>query len=1065
MSTPSETYIKAIEADYRNGNATELTYRNALEAFMESLGHGIAASSEPKHIQCGAPDFVIEKGKVPLGYVETKDLGLDLDKVEKSDQMKRYLKALSNLILTDYLEFRWYVNGERKMVLRIADVEKNGHFSATHSTGAMLETLLRDFYATVAPTVTTPKELAVRLAGVTHFIRDQIIAALNSGDPDLQKTLNQQYAAFVDLLLPELKPEEFADLYAQAITYGLFAAKLSAPSGTVFTFEDAYKYLQGNPFLRKLFMDVNEQIDEMAIIQPYLKDIVSLLNRADFASILADFGHRTRTEDPVVHFYETFLATYDPKLREKRGVYYTPEPVVQFIVRSVDELLKTRFDKPWGLADDSVKVLDPASGTGTFLYYVIQQIHDELVNKRHQGGQWPEKSKEMLKRIFGFELLLAPYVVSHLKLGLELGQLGAPLQGKDERVHIYLTNTLEQGIERAEMLAGLGLNIAQESNEAAKVKKADDIMVVLGNPPYSGNSANASRDKNGKFNFIGKLLNDYYFVDGAPLGERNPKWLQDDYVKFIRFGEWRIDKTGHGILAFITNHGYLDNPTFRGMRQHLMNTFDEIYVLDLHGNSKKKEIAPEGVRDENVFDIQQGVAIFIGIKNLEKARPVESHQIRYAEIWGSRIDKYEELVKNNINSLEWINLQPDKPFYLFSPQTIMLRSEYQKWPKITDIFPINILGFQTHRDSFAVDYEYAKIINRFSEMRESQLSDDEFRRKYDLNENKNWNLGNARKLLRGENDWRKYITKCAYRPFDDRFVFLNEIASDRPRNELVQNVSKAPNLCLLSSRQQANIGYRHCWVTDKPANDCVISTTSREANQVFPLYLYTTPEQTRGTLFAQSETTRRPNLAPEFISEFSRKLGLGFLPDGQGDLKTTFGPEDIFYYTYAVFHSPTYRSRYAEFLKIDFPRLPLTSDKALFARLVPLGKELVELHLLKSPTVENFVTSYPVRGENKVEKVALTLALSQEMGEGKKEEGVTGNVWINKEQYFGGVPEEVWNFKIGGYQVCEKWLKDRKGRTLSGEEISHYQRVVVALKETIRLMGEIDQAIPKWPIE
>ena len=471
MKTPVQQYIEKIEADYRRGNATEYTYRGSLELLIEALGgRGVDASNDPKHIACGAPDFIVERGKVPLGYVETKDIGADLDKIEKTDQMKRYLKALNNLILTDYLEFRWYVNGECKLKLRLAEFGKNGKLTSHPQAQAALEQMFTDFFATEAPTVSTPKELAERLAGVTHFIRDQIIAALESGDPELKQALEKQYKSFVDLLLPAITPAEFADLYAQAMTYGLFAAKLSAPEGVAFTFEDAYKYLRGNPFLRRLFLDVNEQLDEIEIIRPYLKDIVSLLNRADFGSILADFGRRTRTEDPVVHFYETFLATYDPKLRESRGVYYTPEPVVQFIVRAVDDLLKTRFGKSWGLADESVKVLDPATGTGTFLYYVIQQIHEEVVGKRQQAGQWPAASKQLLGRIFGFELLIAPYVVSHLKLGLLLKDLGAPLEGKGERLHVYMTNTLEEGVTRAEQLAGLGLNIAQESSDAAVVK-------------------------------------------------------------------------------------------------------------------------------------------------------------------------------------------------------------------------------------------------------------------------------------------------------------------------------------------------------------------------------------------------------------------------------------------------------------------------------------------------------------------------------------------------------------------------------------------------------------------
>lgn len=1012
MKTPVQEYIKKIEEDYKRGNATEYTYRGSLELLMEALGgRGVDASNDPKHISCGAPDFIVERRKVPLGYVETKDVGVDLDKIEKTEQMKRYLMALNNLILTDYLEFRWYTNGEFRRKVRLAEINNKGKLLSNAQDQTELEQLFSDFFATETPTVSTAKELAERLAGVTHFIRDQIIAVLESGDAELKQSLEQQYKAFVDLLLPTIKSAEFADLYAQAITYGLFAAKLSAPENAPFNFEDAYKYLRGNPFLRRLFMNVNEQLDELVIIQPYLKDIVSLLNRANFHSILADFGRRTRTEDPVVHFYETFLATYDPKLRQSRGVYYTPEPVVKFIVRAVDDLLKTRFGKSWGLADESVKVLDPATGTGTFLYYVIQQIHEEVVETRHQAGQWPMVSKQLLERIFGFELLIAPYVVCHLKLGLLLKDLDAPLEGKNERLHIYMTNALEEGVARADQLAGLGLNIAQESSDAAVVKRADDIMVVLGNPPYSGHSANSSKNADGSLNFIGRLLNEYYFVDGAPLGERNPKWLQDDYVKFIRYGEWRINKTGYGILAMITNHGYLDNPTFRGMRQHLINTFDEIYVMDLHGNAKKKELAPDGSKDENVFDIQQGVAIILAIKKpCSKDLPVI---VRHTDLWGLRQEKYSILQERSLKNLLWAELQPNAPYYLFIEQNIGLQNEYNNFWKISDLFPINNVGIVTGQDAKTIGFTKEKT------------------------ETLSINL----------NIPRKNVTKIFYRPFDQRYIVYDKKAVTRTRYEIMRHMLDANNLGLIIPRRVETIGaWQHILCSDTLIEHVCVSL--KTIDSILPLYIYTTPQETAGTLFAQTETTRQPNISPEFIKEFSAKLGLQFIPDGEGDLQTTFGPEDVFYYAYAIFHSPTYRERYIEFLKIDFPRLPLTSDPVLFAKLVQLGKQLVDLHLLRNPKLDEFLTSYPVTGDNKVEKLQYA----------------NGNVYINTQQYFGGVPEEVWNFKIGGYQVCEKWLKDRKGRSLSGEDISHYQRVVVALHHTIRLMVEIDDTISEWPI-
>jgi len=926
MPTAFDTYISKIEADFRGGKATEYTYRSSLEGFMEALGRGIDASSDPKHIDCGAPDFIVEKGKVPLGYVETKDVGVDLDKVEKSEQIRRYRKALHNLILTDYIEFRWYVNGTKKRTLKAAEIAKNNRLLVTPQSGANLEGLFNDFYASEVPTVNSPKELASRLAGVTHFIRDQIIAALTSGDAALQKALERRYKAFCELLLPALKPEEFADLYAQAMTYGLFAAKLSAPENEKFTLTGAYQFLFGNKFLRRLFSDVSEELDEIDIIRPYLQDIVSLLNRADFHSILADFGKRTRTEDPVVHFYETFLAAYDPKLRKSRGVYYTPEPVVQFIVRAVDELLKTRFDKPWGLADASVKVLDPAAGTGTFLYYVIQQIHEEVVVNRKQAGQWPQKSKELLKRIFGFELLIAPYVVSHLKLGLLLKELGAPLEGGSERLQVYLTNTLEKGVARAEQLAGLGSYIAEESNEAARVKKMGDIMVVLGNPPYSYESIN-------KGEWISNLVQDYYKVDGASLGEANPRGLQDDYVKFIRFGEWRISQTGHGILAFITNHGYIDNPTFRGMRQHLMKTFDEIYILDLHGNSKKKEKTPGGGKDENVFDIQQGVAIILAIKNPvgvdlrvdhRTGTQVSSYStMRHGNLWGLRDRKYATLRDCRINEINWKELKPVKPFYLFTPQNLEILPEYEYGWKINDIFPINSVGLYTARDHFTVQETANNVSNIIKDF--ITLPIGEARIKYRLGkDSRDWKIEYAQKDLKASNLNPNNIVPISYRPFDTRFTYYTGKSKGfhcMPRGEVMRHLFSGENIAFVSLRRQRVLDEWNFVFIGKFVTDKSIISSLDNAN-VFPLYLYTTPEDTAGTLFAQSETTRQPNLAPEFIKEFSQKLGLQFIPHGQGDLKTTFGPEDVFYYAYAVLHSPTYRSRYAEFLKIDFPRLP-----------------------------------------------------------------------------------------------------------------------------------------------
>ncbi len=627
----TSAYLKAIEKALAAGNATEHTHRPALKSFIEQLADGITATNEPKRVRCGAPDYIVTRGETPLGYIEAKDVGKPLDREEKSDQMGRYLESLDNLLLTDYLEFRWYVRGEHVQTARVGTYDEGKERVRVEPEGAdEVEKLLKDFLTEVIPVINSPKELAERMARVARLIRETINRAFKTeGAGGL---LHQQIKGFREVLIHDLTEEQFADMYAQTICYGLFAARVNHRGTETFSRRNAAHELpRTNPFLRKLFQHVaGPDLDD----EPHawaVDGLADLLNRTNIAAILKDFGRSTRREDPVVHFYETFLAAYDPKMREARGVYYTPEPVVSYIVRSVDHILKTDFKLPDGLADASkikvkdakgkvvgethkVLLLDPATGTGTFLYGVINHIFETF--KRNQGMWSAYVSEHLLPRVFGFELLMAPYAVAHMKLGLQLAETGYDFQ-KDERLRVYLTNTLEEAHEVSRMPLFTQW-LAAEANEASRVKQEAPVMVVLGNPPYSGHSANTglwiANLLRGHDTMTGKETGNYFEVDGQPLGERNPKWLNDDYVKFIRFAQWRIEQTGYGVLAFITNHGYLDNPTFRGMRQSLMETFDDIYVLNLHGNSKKKERAPDGSKDENVFDIQQGTAICLMVK-------------------------------------------------------------------------------------------------------------------------------------------------------------------------------------------------------------------------------------------------------------------------------------------------------------------------------------------------------------------------------------------------------------------------------------------------------------------
>lgn len=594
-------YLKKVEKELARGNATEHTHRPALKSLIESLREEIEVTNEPKRIECGAPDLIVTASPRTVGYIECKDIGKSLDEAEKTDQLVRYRESLPNFILTDYLEFRWFVDGDLKATERIGKADRNGKIKSEPAGIEAVQKMLSDFLSHRIPSVGTPKELASRMARLAQMIRDSIIKTFETEKES--GALHSQFKAFEKTLIPGLKPESFADMYAQSIAYGLFAACTNHKGPKLFTRQSAWEDLpKTNPFLRKTFNHIaGPDLDER--VTWLVDDLAQLLEDANMSEVLKNLGKQAQEKDPVIYFYEDFLKAYDPKMREMRGVYYTPQPVVSYIVRSLDHILKTQFSRSEGLSDPKVLVLDPATGTGSFLYSVIQMIY-ETVSTKGQKGTWDGYvSERLLPRLFGFELLMAPYSVAHLKLGLQLRDLKYEFQ-KEQRLGIFLTNTLEEAIKKSETL--FESFIVEEANQASKIKSELPIMVVLGNPPYSGISAN-------KGEWISKLIDDYFVVDGKPLGERKT-WLQDDYVKFIRFGQWRIEKTGSGILAFITNHGYLDNPTFRGMRQSLMKTFDEIYILDLHGNAKKKEVCPDGSKDENVFDIQQGVAIAIMIK-------------------------------------------------------------------------------------------------------------------------------------------------------------------------------------------------------------------------------------------------------------------------------------------------------------------------------------------------------------------------------------------------------------------------------------------------------------------
>jgi predicted helicase len=1054
-----QVYFQEVNQVYQGQNATEHSYRPALKKLMESLDSGIQAINEPKRIACGAPDFLVKNGVLDVGYMEAKDISVSLKKVEKTAQMVRYF-SLGNLILTDYLEFRWYIQGELKLTASLGTIDKNKKIKIDKEGIQAVDQILRQFLLAKVPQITTPKYLAKCMADLAQLMRDAIKTALN--DVDKGGTLREQLESFQRVLIKDLTVEQFADMYAQTICYGLFAARCNTDNPQTFSRETAaFKLPKTNPFLRSIFGQIaGPDLDDR--ISWAVDNLANILQQTEMAEILKDFGKRTRREDPVVHFYETFLAEYDPKMRESRGVYYTPEPVVDYIVKSVDYILKHKFNISKGLADSKkikipnpkgegtiethqVLILDPAVGTGTFMHSVIDFIYDKFKNQR---GMWSSYvRKHLLPRLFGFELLMAPYTVAHMKLGLQLQELGYDFSS-DERLRIYLTNTLQEAFQ-IPAADGFMNRIRDEAEAAKDIKQDVPVMVILGNPPYSYESINTDP-------WIVGLVRDYYQVDGKPLGERNPKGLLDDYVKFIRFAQHRVSETGYGIVALITNHGYLDNPTFRGMRQNLMQTFDEIYVLDLHGNSKKKEVCPDGSPDKNVFDIQQGVAISIFIKYENSQQKLAT--VYHADLWGMREvyenkelvgGKYHWLAENDISSTEWTEIKPQPGFNTFKINDDILCNEYNKFWKITNILIVNNDGIVTARDDLTIKFTQKDVLDTINKF--VSLSIEDARKIFDLGEDtRDWKITLAQKDLKESGLLKTNIIPIYYRPFDYRYTYYTGKTKGfhcTPRGEVMQHMIINDNLGLAVGRQGLAVNDPEWSLVTSLKNIIDKNVFRRGGICFFPLYLYPTNTP---TLFDSPPTNapggRKPNLSPEFITELSQKLDLEFISDGKGNKTKTFGPEDIFNYIYAIFHSPNYRQRYAEFLKIDFPRVPLTANAALFWELVIKGDKLVKYHLMKETGTE--ISTYPIPGSDIVEQVKYHENHQQ--------------IWINSQQYFDQVPQQIWNFYIGGYQVCQKWLKDRKGRQLNFDDINHYQNIISIISETIKIMENIDQIIENY---
>ena len=768
---PVTAYVNDLRNMYGSGQATEHSYRSTLESLLRAFDESVQVINEPRHLDFGAPDLVLQLAGQPIGYVECKDVRVALDAVENSEQLIRYRKACDNLILTNYREFRWYRGGDPdRQAVTIARLTPGG-LRAQRGQYGRLSALLERFQRASPADITSPEDLARVMADLTREIADLISETLNT--PNLRSFLHKHKHDLEVELLPELDNGEFADMYAQTLAYALFAARMELQHlpARDFTLARAFADMpRTNRFLHREFGQIFQELERE--VKWAVEQLTTRLANTQISEVMRDFRSGTRQRDAIVHFYEDFLATHDPVLREQRGVYFTPEPVVGYIVRSVDSILRSRFNRSDGLASSDVHILDPATGTGSFLLAVVEQIYETM---RGQRGIWPDYvRRQLLPRLHGFELLMAPYTLAHMRLGLFLDSTDCHI-GEDERLNILLTNALVPGRKiQSELWEN---HIVAEANAAAEVKNDKPIMVVLGNPPYSVNSAN-------KGDWITELLSVYRVVDGKPLGERKTT-LSDDYVKFIRFGQWRIEQNGEGVLAFITNHAWLDNVTFRGMRQSLLNSFSEIYVLDLHGNSKKLETTPDGGKDQNVFDIQQGVSIALFVKHRNRSGPA---RVYHADLWGLRREKFDALNASDASNTNWLEIEPDSPHYFFRQSSREHEEEYNSYWDIREIFGEFTSGIQTSRDNLALGFTEQELEDRVQELRGDDISDEDLLVKFKLKEPKHWNMSDARRALRKIDDWKSLMKPCLYRPFDDRFIVFSSAIVHRTREKVMRHM-------------------------------------------------------------------------------------------------------------------------------------------------------------------------------------------------------------------------------------------------------------------------------------
>ncbi|HDZ5390092.1 TPA: N-6 DNA methylase [Campylobacter jejuni] len=1066
-------------------NDKEHTHRTALQNLLQAIKDNqdkqnkISIKQEPNNDKegRGAPDFLITKDFLTLGYIENKRVNANLDNIIKSDQILKYTKLSPNIILTDYLRFILLsLNDKNEIIIckevkicsldEIKSVIKNQSLLDTKT--QELNELFSIFFSKIPNPINSALDFANHLSLRTRILKDELLSSIEN------EILLSLFNTFKETLYKELSYEEFCDSFAQTLTYSLFLAKLNNDTAKEIDLNNAKKFIPKSfPLIRSMSGFLDDSFENLENIKWLLEEIINIINHIDITSIIKELNKTGEKDlfnrptilsthkDPYLHFYETFLASYDPKLREVRGVYYTPAPVVNFIINAIDEILKQDFNHKKGLSealDKNITLLDFATGTGTFLLEAFRKAL-EPINKNSVNYN----PKALIDKFCGFEFLIAPYTIAHLKISQSFKEeFNSPLND-DESLKIALTNTLyfksiskEQNDQNTLFTL---IDLTREFKKAQKIKE-EQILIITGNPPYSGASSNkglyedeikisyglepskANLSKEQK-----KYINLYFqektkqntntfkaiYEKHKLENEKNPKWLLDDYVKFIRFAQSKIDSQENGIFAFISNNSFLDNPTFRGMRYSLMQSFDKIYILNLHGDTRKKEKAPDGSKDDNVFDIMQGVSINIFIKQNSK---VKNTKIYYHDLYGKRKDKYEFLYENDLNSIKWTLVKNNEPFYLFLPQNNDLLEEYNKGISVKDMFMLSSTGICTQRDSVTIQKTKQDIVNLVNDF--CKLDEVTLKEKYNIEKDgRDWQLSKAINSLKNTKGAFKQV---AYRPFDPCWTYYNgesRAFMAYPRDEVMEHFLENENIGLICNRTVSLQTFNHNFITQYIADLHILETGNASA-YIFPLYLYPT---TRSKKFLKKEN---PNFNEENFTSKIENFKESFRAFIDELYKEKFSPQNILGYIYAVLFHKIYREKYFDFLKIDFPKIPFTKDKNTFKNLSKLGLKLVNLHLLKNDELDFNVGEAlfkDIKNKNfKIQKIKYNKDVKE--------------LFINESLYFNKVSPEIYEFKIGGYTVLDKYLKSHKEEDIDHK---HFTLIIQTLDETLKIQDEISK--------